>query len=182
MRSGTDSLFWQGFDEFNKAAPIATVGAVGSGKNDVKMMLKADVCFSTSDKADINAKDVTDLLLMKDDICDVVNAIVRGRAYKDRFMQFLMLQIPCSLAAIAMVFSQVFLYKEILVTTSYIFLINLVYFPIVIAALVREDPGVRRYEMIERWRNSSEPYGTKKIADYMQGEMLKFSVFSVAVY
>ena len=53
------------------------------------MMLKADVSFSTSDKADVNAKEVTDMLLMKDDICDVVNAIVRGRAFKDRFLTFM---------------------------------------------------------------------------------------------
>ena len=74
------------------------------------------------------------------------------------------------------------LYDEIFVTTSYIFLVNLVYFPILISALVREDPGTRRYEMIERWRETSEPSGTKSISKYMRAEMLKFTIFCVCVY
>lgn len=89
--TGTNSRLWDGLESYHLAPPVALVGAVGSGKNDVKMMLKANVCFSTHEKADINAKEVTDMLLLNDDIGEVVNAIVRGRAFKDRFMQFLML-------------------------------------------------------------------------------------------
>ena len=81
-----------------------------------------------------------------------------------------------------MVFIQVFLFKEMIVTTSYIFLVNLIYFPVAIACLVREDPGSRRYEMIERWRDLSKPNGSKSIAKYMQGEMLNLNIILVSVY
>ena len=91
ISKGNDSLFWNGFESFKTAKPVASIGVLASGRNDVKMMIKSDVCFCTSDKSDVDAKDVTDMLLMKDDMNEVVNAIVRGRAFKDRFMQFLML-------------------------------------------------------------------------------------------
>ena len=55
------------------------------------MMLKANVSFCTNEKADDDAKEKADMILRNDDISDVVNAIVRGRAFKDRFMQFLLL-------------------------------------------------------------------------------------------
>jgi len=81
-----------------------------------------------------------------------------------------------------MVYVQAFLYKEVLVATSFIFLINLVYFPIAIAAIVREDPGSRRYEMIERWRSSTAVIGTKNMVSYISDEMLKFSILFVTLY
>lgn len=180
-RAGANSPHGFGSEDFKQSRPVASVGVVGSGKNDLSMMRKAKVSFCTSEKADPDAKENADMVLLNDDISDVVNAIVRGRSFKDRFMQFLMLQIPMSLTAVAMVFAQVFLYDEILVTTSYIFLTNLVYFPIAVACYVREDPGSRRYEMIERWRSTSYP-GTKSITSYMRGEMLKLSIFFVALF
>jgi len=80
-----------------------------------------------------------------------------------------------------MVLVQVFLYDKIIVTTSYVFLTNLVYFPIAIAVLVREDPGSRRYEMIERWASAKFP-GTKSITGYMRAELLKLSIFAIALF
>lgn len=153
-RGGANSPIGFGSDNFKTAKPIASVGVVGSGKNDINMMERAKVSFCTFEKADDDAKAKADFILKNDDISDVVNAVVRGRALKDRLMQFLMLQIPCSLCAIAMVFVQLFEYEDILVTTCFVFLCNLIYFPITIACLVREDPGSRRYEMIERWAST----------------------------
>ena len=180
-RGGANAPIGFGSESFKTAKPVASVGVVGSGRNDINMMQRAKVSFCTSEKADDDAKAKADFILRNDNIADVVNAIVRGRAFKDRLMQFLMLQIPASLTAVAMVGIQLLEYDEILLTTSYIFLINLCYAPIFIACLVREDPGSRRYEMIERWRASSYP-GTKSVTSYMRAELLKFSIFSVTLY
>ena len=43
------------------------------------------------------------MLLESNDIDDVVNAVVRGRAFKDRFMMFLLLQLPCCFTSIELV-------------------------------------------------------------------------------
>ena len=180
-RGGANAPIGFGSESFKTARPVASVGVVGSGRNDINMMLRAKVSFCTFEKADEDAKAKADFLLKNDDIADVVNSIVRGRAYKDRLMQFLMLQLPASMTAIAMVFIQLLEYDEILLTTSYIFLINLCYAPIFIACLVREDPGTRRYEMIERWKASRSP-GTKSVTAYMRAELLKFSIFSVTIF
>ena len=180
-RGGANTPIGFGSESFKTAKPIASVGVVGSGKNDINMMQRAKVSFCTNEKADDDAKEKADFVLRNDSISDVVNAIVRGRAFKDRLMQFLMLQIPTSLTAIAMIFIQLCEYEKILVTTSYIFLISLCYSPIFIACLVREDPGSRRYEMIERWRASKYP-GTKSVTAYMRAELLKFSIFSVTLF
>ena len=37
-----------GSDDFKKGARVASVGAIGSGDNDVQMLMKANVSFSTS--------------------------------------------------------------------------------------------------------------------------------------
>ena len=145
------------------------------------MMRKSKVSFCTSNKSDEEAKEAADMWLENDEISDVVNAVVRGRAFKDRLMQFLLLQISASISSVAMVFIQVFMFREMIVTGSYIFLVNLVYFPITIACLVREDPGSRRYEMIERWKSVKYP-GTKSVTSYMRSELLKLSILIVIVY
>ena len=180
-RASANSPTGFGSETFRTAPPVATVGVVGSGQNDLAMMSKAKISFCTFSQCDEIARNAADMVLKSDNIADVVNAVVRGRAFKDRLMQFLLLQLPSSLTQIAMVFLQVFLYDQILVTASFVFLTNLVYFPIAIVCLVREDPGVRRYEMIERWRSARYP-GTKSITSYMRGELLKFSIFVVTLF
>jgi magnesium-transporting ATPase (P-type) len=121
------------------------------------------------------------MILLNDSLQDVVMAIVKGRAYKDNLMKFLLLQVPASLCAVAMVLSQVFLYDTILVTASYVFLINLMYFPLGIVCLVREDTSGRYYDMIDRWRSIRFP-GTKNITGYMKGEYIKYSLFINTVF
>lgn len=54
-------------------------------------------------------------------------------------MKFCLMQLPACFAAIAMVMTQVFLYDTILVTGCFIFMVNLVYFPMGIACIVREN-------------------------------------------
>jgi|Transcript_11514 magnesium-transporting ATPase (P-type) len=180
-RASSTSPTGFGSESFRTAPPVATVGVVGSGQNDILMMNKAKISFSTYNQVDDIARNAADMILRSDNISDVVNAVVRGRAFKDRLMMFLMLQIPASICSVALVFLQVFLYDQILVTASYIFLINMIYFPFAIACLVREDPGSRRYEMIERWRSGSYP-GTKSITSYMRAELIKFSILVVAIF
>lgn len=116
------------------------------------------------------------MILMTDSLEDVVMAVTKGRSYKDHLMKFILMQIPCSVTAIAMVLTQVFLYKTILVTGCFIFLINLIYFPIGIACIIRENATSRYPDMIERWRSVRYP-GTKTITGYMKAEYVKFSIF-----
>ena len=93
-----------------------------------------------------------------------------------------------------------------LLSASYVLLTNIVYFPIIIACLVREDPekpaflqtclsflpkqvtclwfedaDQRRQEMMQRWRADGYP-GTKSITTYMRDELFKSSIFAVSLY
>lgn len=86
-----------GSETFRTAPPVATVGVVGSGQNDLQMMSKAKISFSTYNQCDEVARNAADMVLKSDNISDVVNAVVRGRAFKDRLMQILLLQLPSSL-------------------------------------------------------------------------------------
>lgn len=170
-----------GSDDFKTAHNIATVGAIGSGENDIKMLKKAKIGFCTAEKCHPEAKNAADMILLQDSIEDVVMAVVKSRGYKDHLMKFILLQIPASITAVAFVLAQVFLYETILVTASYIFLINLFYFPLAIACLVREDASRRFYDMVERWRANTYP-GTRTITGYMRAEYLKFSILIVTLY
>lgn len=80
-----------------------------------------------------------------------------------------------------MVLCQVFMYDTILVTGTFIFLINLIYFPLGIQCILRENAETRFADMIERWRSVRYP-GTKTITGYMRQEYLKFSVIIVAAF
>ena len=170
-----------GSDDLKQAPPVAVVGAIGSGENDVKMLRKANIAFSTLEKCQEEAKDAADMVLMRDDLRDVALAVTHGRAYKDHFLKFMLLQLPASVSAIAMVLTQVFFYEEILVTGCFVFLINLIYFPLAIMALVKESNVARHDKMLGRWRSIRYP-GTKTITGYMRSESLKLSMFIVTLY
>jgi len=180
-RQGTHSPIGFGSEDFKTAHHIATVGAIGSGENDIKMLNKAKIAFCTAEKCHPDARKAADMVLLRDNIEDVVMAVVKSRGYKDHLQKFIMLQIPASVTAVAFVLSQVFLYESILVTVSYVFLINLFYFPLAIACLVREDSSSRFYEMIERWRAQTYP-GTRDVTSYMRAEHLKFSILAVTLF
>ena len=121
------------------------------------------------------------MILMTDNLKDVIVAVTKGRQYKDHLMKMIMLQMPASLAAIAMVLAQVFWYDTILVTVSFIFLINLIYFPLGIQCILRENAETRFADMIKRWRSVRYP-GTKTITGYMRSEYVKTSVVLVALF
>jgi magnesium-transporting ATPase (P-type) len=121
------------------------------------------------------------MVLLQDSLEDVVMAVTKGRSYNDHLMKFILMQIPCSVTAIGMVLTQVFLYETILITGVFIFLINLIYFPIGIACIVRENAASRYPDMIERWRSVRYP-GTKTITGYMRSEYIKFSIFIVTLF
>ena len=121
------------------------------------------------------------MVLQRDDLRDVALAMTHGRAYKDHLLKFMLLQVPASISAIAMVLSQVFFYDTILVTGCFVFLINLVYFPLAIVCYVKESNEGRHDKMLGRWRSIRYP-GTKTITGYMRAESLKLSMFVVTIY
>lgn len=121
------------------------------------------------------------MILLADSLDDVVMAVTKGRSFKDHLMKFMALQIPASVAAIALVLGQVFLYDTILVTASFVFLINLIYFPIGIVCICRENPAVRWNDMVARWRSNRYP-GAKTMSTYMRAENIKFSLFSIILF
>ena len=164
-----------------KLAPIATVGAVGSGENDVLMLEKAQIAFSTNVKASDKAKESADMVLLNDSLEDVVMAVTKGRSYKDHLMKFLALQLPCSITAIGMVLSQAFLYDTILVTAAFVFLINLIYFPLGVVCITRENAARRWEDMQARWKSAHYP-GTRPLTGYMRAEYIKYSIVVLAAY
>ena len=66
-------------------------------------------------------------------------------------------------------------------TACFIFLVNLIYFPIAIACLVRENSLSNQPAMMERWRSVNFP-GAKTVSSYMKSEYLKFSIVMVTIY
>ena len=89
-----------------KSAPeIACVGAIGTGDNDTKMLNKAKISFSTYNRSHEEARKAADMVLMTDSLEDVITAVSKARQYKDHLLKFVLLQIPASITAIAMVLS-----------------------------------------------------------------------------
>ena len=121
------------------------------------------------------------MILLENNLGDVAKAISKARAYKDHLMKFITLQIPASIAAIALVLSQVFLYDTIFVTAVFIFLINLIYFPLGIVCMTRENSTKRQDAMAERWRSIRYP-GSKTITGYMKTEYMKFTLLVLTIY
>lgn len=170
-----------GIEELRHAVSYANVGAIGTGGNDVKMMNKAKIGFSTNARCKSDARENADMVLLNDKMGDIVNAVCVGRAHKDHLLKLLLLQIPCCVSAIVMVLSQVVFYHEILVTGAYIFIINLLYFPMGLACIMRESMIDRKEDMAERWAAPNFP-GTKSMTQYMGGERLRFSILVNIVY
>ena len=122
------------------AAPVvASVGAIGSGANDIKMLDKAEISFATHNNDE--ARSCADAIMLGNSLDDVIMAVTVSRSFKAHLLKFILLQLPASVTAIAMVLTQVFLYDAILVNVVFIFLVNLVYFPIAVGALIRERPN-----------------------------------------
>lgn len=170
-----------GVEALKNTIPNANVGSIGSGNNDVNMINKARIGFSTNKVCQDEARAAADMVLMGDSMGDAVNAIAVGRAYKDHLLKLMLLQIPCSITAIAMVLGQVFYYETIFITGMYVFLINLCYFPMAIACLCRESTIDRKDDMIQRWAADTFP-GTKSMTEYMQGERIRFSILVNIAY
>ena len=181
MTSNSPGMSGFGMDSLKRMPPVAIVGAIGSGDNDVKMLQKAKVAFSTSQQCHEHARDAADMILMKDSLEDVVMAVTKGRCYKDHLMKFILLQMPASITGVGMVLAQVFLYNDLLVTGTFVFLVNLVYFPIGISLIIRENATSRHEDMVERWRSVNFP-GAKTITGYMKAEYLKFSIAIVTIF
>ena len=68
-----------GSDSMKQSAPVACVGAIGSGDNDAQMLQKAKISFSTNNKGTDISKDAADMVLMQDSLEDVVMAVTKGR-------------------------------------------------------------------------------------------------------
>lgn len=90
ITSNSPSAYDQSSD-LKGAPPVASVGAVGSGDNDVKMLQKAKVAFSTNLISHEQSKANADMILMSDNLQDVIMAVTKGRQYKDHLMKMLML-------------------------------------------------------------------------------------------
>ena len=121
------------------------------------------------------------MILMRDSLWDVVMAVTKGRSYRDHLQKFMAMQIPASVSAVVLVLTQVFLYDTIMVTACFIFLINLIYFPIGIHCIMRENPARRWGEMVHRWRSVRYP-GTMTMSGYMKRENLKYSLFVLVLF
>ena len=145
------------------------------------MIEKAQIAFSTNIKASDKAKDAADMVLLTDSLEDVVMAVTKGRSYKDHLMKFLALQLPASVAAVGLVLMQAFLYDTILVTAAFVFLINLIYFPIGVVCITRENAAKRWEDMQHRWKSDHYP-GTRTLTGYMRAEYMKFTILVLALF
>jgi magnesium-transporting ATPase (P-type) len=84
------------------------------------------------------------MVLTNDSLNDVIHTVVASRDFKDHLMKFILLQLPASISAMALILAQIFYYDTILVSGLFVYLINLLYLPIGLTCMVREDSTVRQ--------------------------------------
>ena len=112
---------------------------MGSGDNDIKMLRSSSVAFSTNMQCQHEVKKVADIVLTKDSLQGVIETVGLARAFKDHLMKFILLQLPTSVSAVALVVGQILFYQTTLFFGLFIFLINLTYYPVSLACMLRES-------------------------------------------